>query len=98
MKLFGVLLACFHHPFPRGLLCCRPRTGDSRFDRDQAELLRAMLESSIQVRPCLCLAASGAWRPVHLRDPLQARRSSAAQDVRQQWFLGAQVLTQIAVA
>ncbi|PRW60951.1 uridylyltransferase [Chlorella sorokiniana] len=28
----------------------RPRTGDSRFDRDQAELLRAMLESSIQRR------------------------------------------------
>lgn len=28
---------------------CRPRTGDSGFDRNQAELLRAMLESSIQV-------------------------------------------------
>ncbi len=35
----------------RPFLPCRPRTGDSRFDREQAELLRAMLESSIQVRP-----------------------------------------------
>jgi hypothetical protein len=31
-------------PFPS-----RPRTGDTAFDRPQAEMLRAMLESSIQV-------------------------------------------------
>ena len=43
-----------HMPATTNMLApCRPRTGDSRFDRDQAELLRAMLESSIQVGGCL---------------------------------------------